>query len=79
MLDIFLARPHHLDRTVDLLGDLDGASDIVGLQPPAKAAADQVIVDHDLVERQARGLGRRDLDARRAWLPTQTSQPSLRT
>ena len=40
VLDVFLARPHDLDRTVDLLGDLDGSDDAVGLEPPAEAAAD---------------------------------------
>ena len=33
------------------------------LQPPAKAAADQMIVDHDLVQRQTGGLRRRCLCA----------------
>ena len=46
------------------LRDLDGANDAVDLQPPAKAAADQMIVDHDLVQRQACGLRRRRLGAR---------------
>ena len=64
MLDIFLARPHDLHGTVDVLGDLDGAGDAVHLQPPAEAAADQVIVDDDLVERQAGGLGRGRLGPR---------------
>ena len=64
VLDIFLAGPHDLHRAVDLLRDLDGASDAVDLQPPAKAAADQMIVDHDLVQRQAGGLRRRRLGAR---------------
>ena len=64
VLDIFLARPHDLHRTVDVLRDLDRASDAIDLQPAAKAAADQMIVDHDLVQRQAGGLRRRRLDAR---------------
>ena len=34
------------------------------LQPPAEAAADQMIVDDDLVQRQAGGLRRRRLGAR---------------
>ena len=38
-------------RFIDMLRDLDGAHDTVGLQPPAKAAADQMIVDHDLIPR----------------------------
>ena len=64
VLDVFLAGPDDLDGTVDMLGDLDGASDAIDLQPPAKAAADQMIVDHDLVQRQAGGLRRRRLGAR---------------
>ena len=64
MLDVFLARPHDLDRTVDVLGDLDGASDAVGLEPAAEAAADQMIVHDDLVQRQAGGLRRGRLGAR---------------
>ena len=47
-----------------MLGDLDGASDAVDLEPPAEAAADQMIVDDDLVQRQAGGLRRRRLGAR---------------
>jgi hypothetical protein len=38
-----------------------------------------MIVDHDLVQRQAGDPGRRRLDSRETWLPTQTSQPSGRT
>jgi hypothetical protein len=79
VLDIFLACPHDLDRTVDVLGDLDGANDAVDLQPPAKPAADQMIVDTTL------STGRPAVFAAAAWAratacePTQTSQPSLRT
>jgi hypothetical protein len=56
VLDILLARPHHLHRTVDLLRDLNGADRTVSLEPPAKAAADQMIVDDDLLGRQTRRL-----------------------
>ena len=47
-----------------MLRDLDGANDAIDLEPPAKAAADQMIVDHDLVQRQACRLRRRRLGAR---------------
>ena len=47
-----------------MLRNLDGANDAIDLQPPAKAAADQMIVDHDLVQREASGLRRRRLGAR---------------
>jgi len=78
MLDIFLARPDYLDGTIDLHGDLDRASDAVDLQPPAEAAADQVIVNHHLVQRQPGGFCPAVAWARaRAWLPTQTSQAVL--
>ena len=47
-----------------MLGDLDGADRAVGLQPPAKAAADQMIVDDDLLGRQAGSLCGHRLNAR---------------
>src|SRR5258708_9584672 len=56
VLDIFLARPDDLDRTIDVFGDLDRANDTIDLQPSAKSTADQMIVDYDLVQRQAGGL-----------------------
>src|ERR1700730_15967896 len=61
VLDVFLAGPDDLDRTVDVPGDLDGASDAIDLQPTTEAATDQMITDHDLVQRQTRGLRRRRL------------------
>ena len=64
MLDIFLAGPHDLHGAVDLLRDLDGANDAIDLQPPAKSTADQMIVDRDLIQRQAQGLCRRRLSPR---------------
>ena len=64
VLDVLLAGPHDLDGAIDVFGDLDGADRAVGLQPPAEAAADQMIVHDDLLERQARGLRGHRLDAR---------------
>ena len=64
VLDVFLARPDDFDRAVDMLRDLHGANDAIGFEPPAKPAADQMIVDHDLVQRQAGGLGSRRLGSR---------------
>src|ERR1700676_4225137 len=61
VLDIFLAGPDDLDRTVDVLGDLARANDAIDLQATTEATTDQMIVDHDLVQRQARGLRRRRL------------------
>src|SRR5713101_1596087 len=65
VLDIFLAGPNDLHRTVYLHSDLNSAGDAVNLQPATEAAADQVIVNHDLVQRQSGGfcgggLGSRD-------------------
>src|SRR5207247_10816179 len=37
VLDIFLARPDHLHRTLYLHGDLDGSGDAVDLEPASKA------------------------------------------
>src|ERR1700676_3066347 len=62
--DVFLAGPHDLDGAVDMLRDLDGAPDTVNLQPPAKATADEMIVDHHLVQRQGGDFRRRRLGAR---------------
>ena len=39
MLDIFLARPHELDRTFRLLRESDRLIDDVDFQPAAEAAA----------------------------------------
>jgi len=38
VLDVFLARPHDLDRAVDLFGDLDRANGTIDLQPPAEGS-----------------------------------------
>src|SRR5581483_5692784 len=48
VLNILFAGPDNLHGTIDMPGDLDGADGAVGLQPPAKAAAEQMIVDDDL-------------------------------
>jgi hypothetical protein len=63
VLDVFLARPHDLDGALDLLRDLHGARDTVALQAAPKTAADQMIVDDDLVERQSRDFRGRGLAA----------------
>src|SRR6202171_1078113 len=64
VLDIFLASPHDLHRTLHLHGDLNRAGDAVDLEPATEAAADQVIVNHDLVQRQSRGFCRSGLGSR---------------
>ena len=59
LLDVLFARPDHLDRAVYLLRDAHRLGDVVDLEPPAEAAADQMIVDDDLLERKARHLAQR--------------------
>ena len=53
MLDVLVAGPDHLDRTVDLLRDLRRLEDEVHLQTPAEASAQQVVMNLDSVPRQA--------------------------
>src|SRR5215469_125477 len=64
MLDVFFAGPDDLYRTLHVHGDLDRAGYPVVLQAATKPAANQVIVDHNLVERQPRGLCSRRLRPR---------------
>jgi len=52
VLDIFLAGPDDLDWTVDLFAISTAANDAIDLQATAEATADQMIVDHDLAQRQ---------------------------
>ncbi len=61
LADILLARPEYLDRTFHLLCDARGLHDAIDLEPPAKAAADVVIVDRDLGGLDVEHLGRRAL------------------
>ena len=49
VLDVFFPRPQHLHRRRHLFADLDRLRDHVELEPPAKAAAEQMVVHHDLV------------------------------
>ena len=53
VLDVFLAAPDDLHRSIHLLRDLDGEDAAVDLQPSAEAAAKQMIVDLDRILRQA--------------------------
>ena len=76
VLDVLLARPDHLDRPVDLLGDAHGLIAMSGFEPPAEAAADEVVVHGDLVERQAGSLAASPARGSMTWVPTQTSQES---
>ena len=53
VLDVFLARPDHLDRPAHLLRDLDRAHGAVVLEAPAEPAAQQMVVDAHLLALQA--------------------------
>src|SRR3954467_12862681 len=66
VLDIFLARPDDLYGAIDLLRDLNAARDAVDVQPPSEPAADEMIVDHDLVQGQSCRLRGRRLRARQS-------------
>ena len=61
VVDVVLARPHHLDRPLDLLRQHHGVDDEVdvAIAAAAEAAAHQQIVQLDLVARDAEQLGRR--------------------
>jgi len=73
------AVPHDLDWAVHVLRDLNGADDTVDVEPPSEPAANQMIVDHDLIQRQTCGFRRCAWARAKACVPTQISQPSLRT
>jgi len=49
VLNVFLAAPDYLHRTVDVLGDLDGENRSIGFQPSAEATANQMIVNFDRI------------------------------
>ena len=61
MLDVFLARPDHLDGPAHVLRDLNGPHGPVELEAPAESAAQQMIVDAHLLARQAGELHDRRL------------------
>ena len=63
VLNVFFAGPHHFHRTVDLPSDPHGQGDAIDVQPATEAAAEQLIVDLDLLERQAGDLRGRGLRA----------------
>src|SRR2546427_373869 len=57
MLHIFLAGPDDLHRPLDLFRDAHGLGDVVVFEAPTEHAAQQMVVHHDLVERQTGDLG----------------------
>src|SRR4030095_3276015 len=64
VLDVFLARPYHFDRTIDLPGDLHGATDAVHFETPAESASNEVAVHDDLCQVRSGGFRRRGRRAR---------------
>ena len=76
MLDVFLARPDHLDRAIDLLRDAHRLDRHVGLEPAAEAAAQQVVVDVTLSRGRSERLGDGRCTRAMTWVPTHTSQPT---
>ena len=63
LLDILFARPDDLDGPVDLLRDAHRLGDVVYFEPPAETAADQMVVDDNLLGRQPGHLRRDPLGA----------------
>src|SRR5881409_565507 len=57
VLDVFLAAPEHLHRAGDLFRDLHGPGDEIHLEPPAEAAAQEMVVHPDLGLRQPGHFG----------------------
>ncbi len=53
VLHVLLARPHHFDRTVHLLGNLHRGVDHVDFEPAAEPPSDEMIVYGDLLEGQS--------------------------
>src|SRR5262245_8352679 len=64
VLDVFLPGPDNLHWTVHMHGDLHRTGNTVNLEPPPEAAADQMVVDRNLVLRQAGDFRGRRLSAR---------------
>ena len=59
---VFLAGPHHLDRSRDLFGDACGGVRHIRLQLSTEAPAEQMVVHRNLAFRQACGLGHGGVD-----------------
>src|SRR3989475_10325944 len=57
VLHILFARPHPFHRALHVLPDAHGLGHIVVLEPPTESPAQQVVVHHHLLERQARHPG----------------------
>src|SRR5262249_1011858 len=56
VLDVLLARPDHFHWPIDVFADTDGSCHHVGFEPAPEAAADEVVVGYDLLERKVRGF-----------------------
>src|SRR5262245_4696941 len=56
VLDVFLARPHDLHGTIDVLADLRRPNGDVLLEASPEPATDEMVVNHDLLGWQAESL-----------------------
>ncbi len=63
VLNVLLAGPHDLERRIHLLRDAHGLGHVVHLEPAPEAATEEMVVDHDLLQREPGDLGRRSLRA----------------
>ena len=63
--NILLARPHHLERIANLFGKRHRLLDLVGFQTSTNAAAEILVMQHDLVFGQPRNFRGSADDARR--------------
>ena len=52
VLNVLFTTPHHLNGEIDLLGDLHSPGDTVDVEATAEPAAEQVVVDPDLLQWQ---------------------------
>jgi len=76
VLDVLFASPHHLDRSVDLLGDADRRHHHVRLELAAEAAAEQMIVDDHFLDRSPAAFAASACTRLTICVPVQISQES---
>ena len=62
---VLFARPHQLDRLADLLGDQNGLAHFVVIAAASEAAAEEAVVDGDLLRLEAGGRRRQPQRAHR--------------
>ena len=64
MLNIFFPAENHLQRKVDLLGEMRGRLHVVGVEPATKATADEVVVHCHLLRCHSNGFRDQRLNSR---------------